>query len=171
MKFRKFLCFVLIFAIMMSLGVTAFADAFMPVTEINGCEIRSLSIRRIECAANISRAEIINSIENDINVLNRFCIPTSDAMDVKYKDNRIEYIFNHPELGYCSTISVEGNSCGDVVFYISEGECSDILEYKADGAIFLDGKEVVIEGCQERHYCKLCMLHSLLYTYICPTHI
>ena len=103
MKFRKFLCFVLIFAIMMSLGVTA----FMPVTEINGCEIRSLSIRIIERAANISRAEIINSIENDINVLNRFCIPTSDAMDVKYKDNRIEYIFNHPELGYCSTISVE----------------------------------------------------------------
>lgn len=33
MKFRKFLCFALIFAIMMSLGVTAFADAFMPVTE------------------------------------------------------------------------------------------------------------------------------------------
>lgn len=145
MKFRKFLCFVLIFAIMVSLVVTAFADALLPVIEINGCEVRNLSISRIERAANISRAEIINSIENDINVLNRFCIPTSAAMDVRYKGNHIEYIFNHPELDYCSTISVEENPCGDVVFYISEGECNDILEYKADGAIFLDGKEVVIE--------------------------
>lgn len=36
MKFRKFLCFVLIFAIMMSLGVTAFADALISDAYLSG---------------------------------------------------------------------------------------------------------------------------------------
>lgn len=146
MKFRKLLCFVLIFAIIMSLGVTAFADAIVPTTEICGYDIKNASISRVASSLGSTQADVINLIEKDIHTLDRCSIPISDTVNISYNSGRIEYVLYFPEINTTSTVCVTDSNSGNVIFDISEEDCHDILEVKADGAIFLNGNEVKFES-------------------------
>lgn len=150
MKFKRFLSFVLVFAMLMSLGVTAFAEKFVPKTEISGYEIRNVAINRIARATNDTPSVVAQRIENDIDTMDRCSIPLSDSIDVKYTNGRIEYLLEDYEC--VSNISVEEDTLGNVSFNIVEDDCSNVLEYRVDGTIMLNGSEVIIESSdsQER---------------------
>ncbi len=81
MKFRKFLCFVLIFAIMMSLGVTAFADALISDAYLSGR--RSLKINA-DNTVNIADSSIIEGhlINEDYTVSE---VTTDDVEQIVYE--------------------------------------------------------------------------------------
>lgn len=143
MKFKKFLSLLLTLSIFMSLGISVFAEELVPTTEFSGYEIRNASINRAVRASGESKSELVQTIENDVAIMNDCSIPMSDSLDVRYSNGKLEYLFEYPQLDYNCSVSLRENNRGDITFTIKDSDdCCDTIEQKADGTIVVNGSTI-----------------------------
>lgn len=102
-----------------------------------------------EVTENIVRDGTFNEKQNekiaeDVECLDSLGIPIGDIKNVSEKDGNIIYQLLVTK-DITDEIMVEKNNAGDILMYVTEGDKNDKLVMKADGTVFLDGKEVIYD--------------------------
>ena len=145
---KKIISLMLTLILICALPASVFAtDYAKRTTEVYGQEISSASINIIAKETGEEKESVVNNIESDIETLDKYSMPITYLVDVRHENGRMEYELDIPNISDPSIVSLTEDTMGNVTFYITEGDCNDILVMKADGSILLNGSQVTIEEC------------------------
>lgn len=143
---KKIISLILTLSIIIcALPISVFAtDCTRKTRNIGGVEISIASIDKIVQETGKTTETVIDIIKNDMEILYGDYDGTSYLTDVRYENGRIEYEFDLPAVSDPSIISLAKDINGNITYYITEGDCNDILSFKADGTIILNGSKVTV---------------------------
>lgn len=92
-----------------------------------------------------SDAAVKNQIMEDVNNLESCAFMKEDISKISVKDNSLQYTLDYGKDISPAYVEVRKNAQGDTLLYIEQDGIRNEMVYKADGSLFVDGNEIIVE--------------------------
>lgn len=92
--------------------------------------------------------EVEEKVEADIENMDKILIPVEYISGVSLESKELKYELSNPYASNKEYFTISENDLGDIYITMTGGECIDHAIFKADGRIFLDGKEVIFSDVE-----------------------
>ncbi len=143
---KKFICVVLILTMTFVFSTSVFASTINNISKQTEAvqtdrtvyeKAANLFIQNGE-ASSVSEAEA--KLENDLQTLNEYYLEEKYICDIFYSEG-IKYVFNLPYVDEKTIVQLNEYDGGVIITYI-EGNKKDVVDYRDNGEIYVDGNKV-----------------------------